>query len=47
MAQQAVGFVLGHDTDPTDAGVDAVGEHEIDDAEFAAEMNGRFCTVVG
>lgn len=47
MAQQAVGFVLGHDTDPTNAGVDAVGEHEIDNAEFAAEMDGRLGTVVG
>ncbi len=47
VAQQAVGFVLGDDTDPADAGVDAVGEHEIDDAEFAAKMHRRLGPVVG
>ncbi|MNZ99374.1 hypothetical protein D3C78_1186940 [compost metagenome] len=47
VTQQAVGLVLGHHTHPADAGVDAVGEDEVDDAELAAEMNRRLGAVVG
>ncbi len=46
VAQQAVGFVLGHHSDPANAGVDAVGEYEVDDAELAAEVYCRFRPVV-
>ncbi|MNQ60437.1 hypothetical protein D3C85_747160 [compost metagenome] len=47
VAQQAVGLVLGDHTHPANAGVDAVGEHEIDDAELAAEMDGGLGAIVG
>ena len=44
---QRVRLVLRHDRDATDAGVDAVREHEVDDAELAAERRRRFATVIG
>ncbi len=47
VAQQAVGLVLGHHTHPADAGVDAVGEHEVDDTEFAAKVDGGLGAVIG
>ncbi|MNG11849.1 hypothetical protein D3C84_954180 [compost metagenome] len=42
-----MGLVLGDHTHPANAGVDAVGEHEIDDAELAAEMDGGLGAIVG
>jgi hypothetical protein len=47
MAQQAVRLVLGRDADLPDAGIQAIGQGKIDDAEFAAEIHGGFCPVVG
>ncbi|MNT22280.1 hypothetical protein D3C72_1576590 [compost metagenome] len=46
VTQQTVGLVLGDHADPADPGVDAVGENEVDDAELATKMNGRFCPAV-
>jgi hypothetical protein len=40
--QQAVRLVLSDNADATDTGVDAVGQGEIDDAEFSAKRHGRF-----
>lgn len=36
---QRVGFVLRQDTDPPDAGIQAVGERKINDAELAAKRH--------
>jgi hypothetical protein len=44
---QALGLVLGGDADAADAGVHAVREREIDDAELAAERHGRLGAPVG
>jgi len=41
MADEAVRFVLGGDADATNAGIERVGEREIDDAGLAAEMDRR------
>ena len=38
-----MGLVLGGDADATNAGVDRVGKREIDDAGFAAEIDGWLC----
>ena len=42
VANQGVGFVLRQDTNAADAGIDAIGKGEINDAEFSTEGNGRF-----
>ena len=47
MLQQAVRLVLGDDTDAANAGIDAIGQREIDDAELAAERHGRLGAPVG
>ena len=39
MADQAMGLVLGRHGDAPDAGVERVGQREIDDARLAAEIN--------
>ena len=46
MPQQAVRLVLSEHADPPHPRVHAVGEHEIDDPELAAEMDGRLGAVV-
>jgi hypothetical protein len=40
MADQAVRLVLGGDADAADAGIERIGQSEIDDARLAAEMHG-------
>ena len=40
-------LVLGENEDPAQAGVDAVGERDIDDAVVAAEWNCRFGPIAG
>ena len=47
VAVQLQGPVLGEDTYGVDAGIDAVGEREINDAVFAAEGDGGLCHVAG
>ena len=47
MADQALRLVLGADANAADAGIDAVREREIDDAEFSAERHGGFGAPVG
>ena len=47
MLQQGMGLVLGQHPDAADAGIDAVGQGEVDDAELAGEGNGRFGVPVG
>jgi hypothetical protein len=42
-----MGLVLGGHTDLADAGVDAVGQGEVDDAELAGKGDGRFGAEVG
>ena len=42
MPDQAVRLVLGGDADAADAGIERVGEREIDDARLAAEMHRGF-----
>jgi len=42
MLNERVGFVLGQDTDTPNARIQAIGECEIDNAEFPAEGNCRF-----
>lgn len=44
---QALGLVLRCHADAPHAGVDTVGQREIDDAKFAAERHGRLGTPVG
>ena len=44
---QALRLVLRGDADLPDAGIDAIGQREIDDAELAAERHGRFRAPVG
>ena len=44
---QAVGLVLRGDADAADAGVERVGEREIDDPALAAEVHRRLGPVVG
>ena len=44
---QRVRLVLRHDGDPADARVDAVRQHEVDDAELAAERRRRLAAMVG
>jgi hypothetical protein len=44
---QRVGLVLRDDADLADAGVHAVGQHEIDDAELAAEGHAGLGAPVG
>jgi len=39
---ETVGLVLGEDADPPDAGVHAVRQREVDDAELAAEGHRGF-----
>ena len=38
-------LILGENTHGINAGIDTVGEREVNDAVFAAERNGRFCGV--
>src|SRR5215831_15781467 len=47
MSQQAVRFVLGQDADPTDAGIEAVREGKVDNAELTAEKYGGLGAPVG
>src|SRR4029077_19806956 len=42
---QRLGLVLSEDGDLADTGVHAVRQHEVDDAELAAERRGRFAAV--
>ena len=44
---EAVGLVLGGDADAADAGIERVAEGEVDDAAFAAEIDGGFGAIVG
>jgi hypothetical protein len=44
MPDQGMGLVLCQHTDTTNAGVDAVGQREIDDPELTAEEDGGFCS---
>jgi len=44
---QRMRFVLRHHLDAADARVDAIGEHEIDDAKLAAERRGWLCSKIG
>ena len=46
VADQALCFVLRCDADTTDAGINAIGERKIDNAEFATERHGGFGTPV-
>ena len=46
VTQQAVRFVLGDHANPADAGIQAVGEREIDNPEFAAKINSGFGAAV-
>ena len=41
MANQGMRLVLSQNTDSTNAGIDAVRQWKIDDAEFAAEVEPR------
>src|SRR3546814_13780031 len=47
MADKAVSLVLRGDGDAPDAGIDGVGEGEIDDARLAAEIDRRLGPTVG
>ena len=47
VAVQLQGAVLGEDADGVDAGVDTVGQGEVDDAVLAAEGNGGLCHMAG
>ena len=47
MADQAVRLVLGGDADAPDAGVERVGQREVDDARLAAEIDRRLGAPVG
>ena len=42
MLDQTVRFVLGDNTHFANAGVDAIGQWEIDNPEFAAKRDSRF-----
>jgi hypothetical protein len=44
---ERVRLVLGQHRDLADAGVDAVRQREVDDAELAAERGRRLATVLG
>ena len=44
---QRMRLVLRHHRDAADAGVHAVRQHEIDDAELAAERRRRLAAVIG
>jgi hypothetical protein len=44
---QRLALVLRHQADLADAGIDAVGEHEIDDAELAAKRRGGLAAILG
>jgi len=44
MPNQGVCLVLGQHTDFADAGIDAIGQREVDDAEFTPEEHSRLCT---
>ena len=44
---QAVRLVLGRDTDPANAGIDAIAEREIDDAVLATERHRGLGTPIG
>src|SRR6185369_8768480 len=44
---QGAGLVLGHDDDPAELAVDAVGQGEVDDPVQAAERDGRLGPVPG
>ena len=46
VTQQTVRLVLGDYTNAADPRVDTVGEHKINDPEFATEMDGRLGAVV-
>ena len=43
---QRLGFVLGQHRDLANAGIDAIRQHEIDDAELSAERRGRFAAML-
>ena len=47
MADQAVRLVLGRDTDAADAGIQRIGQREVDDARLAAEIDRRLGASVG
>ena len=47
MVDQALRLVLRGDADAADAGVDAVREREVDNAELATKWHGRFRAPVG
>ena len=45
MLDQRLRAPLDQDVNGIDAGVDQIGQYEIDDAVFAAERNRRFCAI--
>src|SRR5262249_3275925 len=47
MTDQAVCLVLGGDTDVPNAGIECVGEREVDDARLASEIDRRLGAYVG
>ncbi len=47
VADQAVRLVLGGHRDAPDAGIERVGEREVDDARLAAEVDGRLRAPLG
>jgi len=47
VAQQGIGFILGHDPHFSDTGIKAVGQGEIYNAELSAKMNSRLCSDIG
>ncbi len=47
MADQAVRLVLGGDRDAADAGIQRIGQREVDDPRLAAKIHGRLGAAVG
>jgi hypothetical protein len=47
MADQAVRLILCGDADAANAGIQRVGQREIDDTRFAAEIDGRLGASIG
>jgi len=46
VTNQTLGLVLGQHPDAAQAGVNAVGENEVDDAQGPAKRHGRFGAVI-
>ena len=47
MTNEAVSLVLGGDRDAANAGIEGIRKREVDDARFAAEIDGRLRAPVG